>query len=133
MENYRGRNTKGRMPLTAKQVGILFQTLVQQVNCPWAGALCLFQLFLGDRADAARQASTEWFRSLNPEMGILQVWPFQEMTPEIALLFRFLGKLHEVTAYRTEWKIYAADIDVAGSIDFVIQQAGLNPQPYLNP
>eukprot|EP00439_Symbiodinium_sp_Y106_P026848 s971_g3.t1 len=33
------------------------------------------------------------------------------MTPEIALLFRFLGKLHEVTAYRTEWKIYAEDID----------------------
>ena len=67
MENYRGRNTKGRMPLTAKQVGILFQTLVQQVNCPWA--LCLFQLFLGDRADAARQASTEWFRFFEPRDG----------------------------------------------------------------
>ncbi|CAE7444313.1 unnamed protein product [Symbiodinium sp. CCMP2592] len=63
------RNAKGRVPLTAMQVGILFRTLVQQVNCPWAGALCLLQLFLGDRADAARQASTEWFRNLNPETG----------------------------------------------------------------
>ena len=33
------------------------------------GALCLLQLFLGDRADAARQASTAWFRNLNPETG----------------------------------------------------------------
>ncbi|CAE7615969.1 unnamed protein product, partial [Symbiodinium microadriaticum] len=47
----------------------------------------------------------------------------QEMTPEIALLFKFLGTLQEVTAYRTEWKIYADDMDVAGSIDFVVQQA----------
>ena len=63
------RSGKGRVPLRAEQVGILFRTLVRQVNCPWAGALCLLQLFLGDRADAARQASTEWFRNLNPEAG----------------------------------------------------------------
>ena len=63
------RQGKGRVPLTAEQVGILFRTLVQKVNCAWAGALCLLQLFLGDRADAARQASTEWFRNLNPDSG----------------------------------------------------------------
>ena len=63
------RNVKGRVPLTAEQVGILFRTLVQKLNCPWAGALSLLQLLLGDRADAARQGSTEWFRNLNPDSG----------------------------------------------------------------
>ena len=47
----------------------------------------------------------------------------QTMTPEIRLLLRFLERLHHATAYRTEWKVYAEDIDVAGSIDFVLRQA----------
>ena len=63
------RGAEGREPLTPEQVGVLFRTLVQQVGSAWAGVLCLLQLFLGDRADAARQASTEWFQNLNPNSG----------------------------------------------------------------
>ncbi|CAE7447342.1 ASB8 [Symbiodinium sp. CCMP2592] len=45
------------------------------------------------------------------------------MTPEISLLCKFLERLHHATIYRTEWKMYADDIDVAGSIDCVLQRA----------
>lgn len=54
----------GREALSAEQVVSFFNTLVFKCHKPWAGVLMLLQLFLGDRCDAARQATTAWFTSL---------------------------------------------------------------------
>ena len=45
-----------------------------------------------------------------------------ELTPEIRLLLKFLNGLNNATVYRTEWKICADTVDVAGSIDLVLRQ-----------
>ena len=61
----------GREPLTPEQLGCLFATLKHQ--CPWAAALMVLQLCLGERADAARQASTTWFQNMAPHSLALPV------------------------------------------------------------
>lgn len=56
----------GREALSTEQVSLFFATVVHECHAPWAGALLLVQLCLGDRADAARQASTNWFKNIDP-------------------------------------------------------------------
>ena len=43
-------------------------------------------------------------------------------TEEVALLAQFLRSQPGMTAYRTEWRIYAEEEDVAGSIDYVAER-----------
>ena len=56
----------GREALSTEQVSLFFSTIVHECHAPWAGVLLLVQLCLGDRADAARQASTNWFKNIDP-------------------------------------------------------------------
>ena len=62
-----GRRSGGREALNEEQAGILFHTLVRRVGAPWAGVLCVLQLCLGERVDAARQACASWLQNLDPE------------------------------------------------------------------
>ena len=59
----------GREPLTTPQLHSLFSTLVEVCHTPWAGALMVLQLCLGERADAARQSSTCWFLNMAPGLS----------------------------------------------------------------
>ena len=45
------------------------------------------------------------------------------LTKEVVLLSEFLRSQPGMTAYRTEWRIYAEDEDVAGSIDYVAKRS----------
>ena len=60
----------GREALNSEQLCLFFKTLVWQCHAPWAVALLLLQLCLGDRCDCARQASTDWFSSLGKDDGL---------------------------------------------------------------
>ena len=44
-------------------------------------------------------------------------------TVEVILLAQFLRSQQGTTAYRTEWRVYADDEDIAGSIDYVAERA----------
>ena len=44
-------------------------------------------------------------------------------TAEVVLLTEFLRSRPDMTAYRTEWRVYAENEDVAGSIDYVAERA----------
>ena len=44
-------------------------------------------------------------------------------TPEMNLFLRYIGTLSGFKAYRTEWSIYGDDERLAGSIDFVAEDA----------
>ena len=45
-----------------------------------------------------------------------------EVSPELRLFARFLTRLRDIKAYRTEWAMFADRENLAGSIDFVAQQ-----------
>ena len=47
----------------------------------------------------------------------------QVETPEVALLAKFSESQRNALAFRTEWKVYADEEDVAGSVDYVAMQA----------
>ena len=70
------------------------------------------------RCEAARQGT--WMHAQFE--CLLNGGSVADLTPEIRLLLIFLQTLRESTVYRTEWKIYAESIDVAGSIDVAFQQ-----------
>ena len=55
----------GRAGLDVAQIACLFHVLLDD-GCPWAAVLMLLQLFLADRADAARQCQWKWFQGLDP-------------------------------------------------------------------
>ena len=44
-------------------------------------------------------------------------------TPEMNLFLRYIGTLSGLKAYRTGWSIYGDDERLAGSIDFVAEDA----------
>ena len=46
-------------------MGMLFNVLAHESAAPWAAVLCMLQNFLGERADAARQACASWFHNLD--------------------------------------------------------------------
>ena len=53
----------------------------------------------------------------------LNAMPSDLDNPEGRLLLRYLSTLRGYTAYRTEWQIYAEDLRLAGSIDFIAMKA----------
>lgn len=55
----------GRQPFTTEQIIHVYEGLLN-VGCAWAAVLALLQLFIGDRADAARQCTWAWFSGLDP-------------------------------------------------------------------
>ena len=56
----------GRASLDVSQIKSLFDVLLED-NCAWGAVLMLTQLFLGERADAARQCRWSWLKGLDPE------------------------------------------------------------------
>ncbi|CAJ1381009.1 unnamed protein product [Effrenium voratum] len=56
----------GRACLDIAQIQCLFSVLLED-GCAWAAALTMTQLFMGDRADAARQCQWSWLENLAPE------------------------------------------------------------------
>ena len=46
-----------------------------------------------------------------------------EKTEEVQLLMKFLTAEPDMVAYRTEWRVYAHEEDIAGSIDYVAERA----------
>ena len=62
----KGHETPGCEALDVPQMVCLFCTLCA-VGCPWAAVLVLLQLFLGERADAARSARFSWLRNVSQD------------------------------------------------------------------
>ena len=65
---------KGRAALTIEQFLVLFHT-VRELGAGWAAVLMLVQLFLGERADAARQCCFDWLRDFDggPQLPKIQI------------------------------------------------------------
>ena len=65
---------KGREALTIEQFLVLFHT-VRELGAVWAAVLMLIQLFLGERADAARQCCFSWLRDFEggPQLPKVQI------------------------------------------------------------
>ena len=57
-------DVKGREALSAEQFLTLYHTVLWEVGAVWASVLMLVQLFLGERADAARQCRFSWLVDL---------------------------------------------------------------------
>ena len=57
-----------REAISPEQVGVLYNMLLA-MDTTWPAVLMLVQLFLGDRANCARQARRSWFKNLAPEDG----------------------------------------------------------------
>ena len=51
--------------MDTNQVRCLFDTLLR-LGCPWAAVLMLVQIFMGERADCARQCRWSWLRGMAP-------------------------------------------------------------------
>eukprot|EP00435_Cladocopium_sp_Y103_P050275 s1804_g15.t1 len=60
------KKAKGREALDVEQTAMLFKTLLG-LGYVWAAVLMLFQLFLGERADAARQVKQGWLKHFDPK------------------------------------------------------------------
>ncbi|CAE7361877.1 ASB8 [Symbiodinium sp. CCMP2592] len=103
------------------------QEALQQAGPPHAAALRALAMPSDDvkrKWEAARDKAAKEGTWMHAQFEcLLNGGTVKAMTPEISLLFKFLDSVRHATAYRTEWKIYADDIDVAGSIDLVLQQA----------
>ncbi|CAE7810987.1 unnamed protein product [Symbiodinium sp. CCMP2592] len=72
------------------------------------------------KRDCAAKAGT-WMHILFEHMlNGFHVVP-KSMSRELSMAVNFLKKYKHCVAYRTEWTVYAKEEDVAGSIDFVLQ------------
>lgn len=72
------------------------------------------------KRDCAAKAGT-WMHILFEHMlNGFDVVP-KSMSRELSMAVNFLKKYKHCVAYRTEWTVYAKEEDVAGSIDFVLQ------------
>lgn len=110
----------GREALTVQQVSHLVAVLCL-LGAPWAAVLCLFQLSLGERADAARRLDAQWVTNLDlgsaglPTVAIPKV--NGKTTPRSVALPAFLVRLVNlwldnplVGAKNTQWPFEGHDL-----------------------